>query len=59
MTKYHFIMKNVVWQVVLILEGESMMSSKSIYKIKHDVDESIEKYKEIFVSRGFPQKEGE
>ena len=27
-------------------------------KIKHDADGSIEKYREIFVARGFYQKEG-
>ena len=35
-----------------------MVSSKWIYKIKHAVDGIIEKYKAIFVARGFSQKEG-
>ena len=35
-----------------------MVSSKWIYKIKHVADGSIEKYKAIFVARGFSQKEG-
>ena len=34
------------------------MTSKWIYKIKHAVDGNIEKYKAIFVARGFSQKEG-
>jgi hypothetical protein len=34
------------------------VTSKWIYKIKHVVDGSIEKYKEIFVARGFSQIEG-
>jgi hypothetical protein len=34
------------------------VTSKCIYKIKHIVDESIEKHKERFVSRGFSQVEG-
>ena len=34
------------------------MTSKWIYKIKHDVDGSIEKYKAIFVALGFSHKEG-
>ena len=29
-----------------------------IYKIKHVVDESINKYKEIFMAHGLSQKEG-
>jgi hypothetical protein len=32
--------------------------SKWIFKIKHVVDQRIEKYKESFVARGFSQKEG-
>ena len=35
-----------------------MVSSKWIFKIKHSTDGSIEKYKEIFIARGFSQKEG-
>ena len=34
------------------------MTSKWIYKINHVADGSIEKYKSIFVARGFSQKEG-
>ena len=34
------------------------MTSKWIYNIKHAIDGSIEKYKSIFVARGFSQKEG-
>ena len=36
----------------------NVVSSKWIYKIKHAAGGSIEKYKAIFVSRGFSQKEG-
>jgi hypothetical protein len=35
-----------------------VVNSKWIYKTKHAVDGSIEKYKEIFVARGLSQKEG-
>jgi hypothetical protein len=52
-------MNNDVWEVVLILEGKSVVNSKWIYKIKHAADGNIEKYKVIFVARGFSQKEGE
>ena len=47
--EYQSIMKNDVWDVV---------TSKWIYKIKHAADGSIEKYKAIFMARGFSQKEG-
>ena len=51
-------MNNDVWDVVPIPEGKSVVTSKWIYKIKHAVDGSIEKYKARFVARGFSQKEG-
>jgi hypothetical protein len=37
---------------------KTVVSSKWIYKTKHSVDGSIEKYKARFVARGFSQKEG-
>jgi hypothetical protein len=40
-------------------EGKSVVTSKWVYNIKHVVDESIDKYKERFVARGFSQLEGE
>ena len=55
---YQSIMKNDVWDVVLRPEGKSIVTSKWIYKIKHDVDGSIEKYKARFAARGFFEKEG-
>ena len=59
MTKeYQSTMKNDVWDIVLKPENKSVVSSKWIYKIKHAIDGSIEKYKAIFVARGFSQKEG-
>ena len=52
------IMKNDVWDIVHKPENKSVVSLKWIYKIKHVVDGSIGKYKEIFVARGFSQKVG-
>ena len=37
--------------------GKSTVTSKWLYKIKHAVDGSVEKYKARFVARGFTQKE--
>ena len=50
-------MKNYVWEVVPKTEGKSTVTSRWIYKIKHAVDGSIEKYKSRFVSQGFSHKE--
>ena len=51
-------MKNDVWNVVPRLEGNSVVTSQWIYKIKHAADGSIEKYKARFVACGLSQKEG-
>ena len=56
--EYQSIMKNDVWDVVPRPEGKSVVTSKWIYKSKHDADGSIEKYKSIFIACGFSQKEG-
>jgi hypothetical protein len=56
--EYRSIIKNNVWDIVLRPKDKSMVSSKWIYKIKHVANGSIEKFKEIFVARGFTQKEG-
>ena len=51
-------MKNDVWDVVPRPNRKLVVTSKWIYKTKHVVDDSIEKYKARFVARGFSQKEG-
>jgi len=51
-------MKNDVWDIVPRPEGKSVVTSKWIYKIKHIIDESIEKKKTRFVAREFSQVEG-
>jgi hypothetical protein len=49
MTKeYQSIIKNDVWEIVPKLKSKDVVSSKWIFKIKHVVDGSIEKYKERF-----------
>jgi hypothetical protein len=53
MEEYQSIMKNDVWDIVLRLEGKSIVASKLIYKIKHTIDGIIKKNKVIFVARGF------
>ena len=43
-------MNNDVWDVVPRPKAKSIVTSKWIYKIKHAVDGSIEKYKARFVA---------
>ena len=56
--EYKSIMKNDVWEIVPRPEGKSVVSSKWITKINHVADGSIEKYKAIFLVRGFSQNKG-
>ena len=56
--EYKSIIKNDVWKVVPRSTGKSVVTSRWIYKIKHAADGSVDKYKAIFVARGFTQKEG-
>ena len=51
-------MKNDFWDVVPRPKGNSFVTSKWMYKIKHVADGSIKKYKVRFVAQGFSQKEG-
>jgi hypothetical protein len=59
MEEYQSVMKNDVWEVVPRPKEKFLVTSKLVYKINHAVDESIDKYKVIFVARGFSQQEGE
>jgi transposase InsO family protein len=56
--EYQSIMKNEVWEIVPKPKNKDVVSSRWLFKIKHVVDGSIEKYKARFVARGFFQKEG-
>lgn len=55
--EYESIMKNDAWEVVPRLEGKSIIRSKWVYQVKHATDGSVEKYKAIFVAKGFSQGE--
>ena len=56
--EYQSIIKNDVWEIVPRPKSKDVVSSKWLFKIKHVVDGSIEKYKTRFVACGFSQKEG-
>ena len=56
--EYESIMKNDAWDVVPRPQDKVVVTWKWLYKIKHAVDGSAEKYKACFVARGFSQKEG-
>jgi hypothetical protein len=56
--EYDSIFKNSAWEIVPRLVDKSVVGSRWIYKVKQDVDGSMEKYKARFVARGFSQIEG-
>jgi hypothetical protein len=58
MKEYTSILRNVVWDIVARSKGKSVMSSKWIYKIKHVANDNIEKFKVMFIARGFSPKDG-
>ena len=43
--EYDSIMKNQVWEVVPRPQGKKVVGSRWIYKVKHAIDRSVEKYK--------------
>ena len=51
-------MKNDVWDVVPRPKENSFMTSKPIYKIKHDVYGSIDKHQARFVAQGLSHRKG-
>jgi hypothetical protein len=55
--EYKSIIKNDVWEIFPRLKIKYVVFSKWLFKIKHVVDESIEKYKSRFIARGFSKKE--
>ena len=56
--EYQSIIKNDVWEIVPRPKYKSVVSLRWIFETKHSSYGSIEKYKEIFVARGFSHKEG-
>jgi hypothetical protein len=51
--EYQSIIKKNVWEIISRPKGKDVVSSKWLFKIKHVVDGSIEKYKARFVAREF------
>ena len=56
--EYDSIFRNSAWEIVPRPVDKSVVGSRWIYKIKQASDGSVEKYKAIFVARGFSQIEG-
>jgi len=49
------IMKNDLWNLVLLLKGTKGLGSRWVFKLKHKAYGSINKHKARFVKKGFSQ----
>ena len=56
--EYESIAKNSVWDKVPRPTYKSIVGLRCIFKVKQEIDESIEKYKAIFVAKGYSQVKG-
>ena len=54
--EFQTIIKTDVWEVVSRPEGKSVVTSKWLFKIKHEADGSVEKHKARFVARGLLER---
>eukprot|EP00253_Pinus_taeda_P004967 PITA_04967 len=56
--EYDSIIKNNVWEVVPRPTDKSVVGLRWLFKVKHEGDGGIKKYKARFVAKGFSQVEG-
>jgi len=49
---------NHTWDVIPLPSGKTPIGCKWVYRIKYNLDGSIERYKAIFVAKGYTQQEG-
>ena len=56
--EYEALMKNATWTLEKLPEGRKAIGNKWIFKIKHNADGTINRYKARLVAQGFSQKPG-
>jgi len=49
---------NFTWELIALLKDKKTMGCKWVYKVKHNVDESVNKYKARLVAKGYAQTYG-
>ena len=52
------LIENETWEVVPLPEGRKTVSCKWVFKVKHDKDGNIDRYKGRLVVREFSQEDG-
>jgi len=50
--------ENITWELVNLPKGGKALQNKLVYRIKHEGDENMKRYKTRLVVKGCAQKEG-
>jgi hypothetical protein len=51
-------MRNSTWHLVPLQQGRNVIDCKWVFKVKHKVDGSLDRYKAHLVVKGFKQRLG-
>jgi hypothetical protein len=54
--EYDALMKNKTWHLVPPKKGSNIIDCKWVFKIKYNVDGTLDKYKGRLVAKGFNQR---
>ena len=57
-SEYQALLENGTWELVPLPVGRKAVKGRWVYKIKHKMDGSVERYKARFVAQGFTQISG-
>lgn len=56
--EYDALMKNQTWHLVPFKQGQNLIDSKWVFKIKQKADGTVDRYKARLVAKGFKQRYG-
>ena len=56
--EYNSLIENKTWKLVELPPGRKAIGCKWVFKLKHDVDERVERFKARLVAKGYAQKYG-
>jgi hypothetical protein len=51
-------MRNSTWHLVPLQQGRNVIDCKWVFKVKHKVDGSLDRYKAHLIAKGFKQRLG-
>jgi hypothetical protein len=49
---------NVIWELVVLLKDKKTIGCKWVYKVKHNADGSVSRYKARSIAKGYAQTYG-